>query len=525
MTEKREGHGEDSAPLFLFTDDFCAVGVFDGMGGAGAAMCKSDLGEHTKAYVASRIVKDAVENYIRHKADESITSTIDAEGIKQTAKSRLEQEKSCFPAKASGLRSRLVRDYPTTLALITSQITDEGSLVNSYWAGDSRNFLWTQDGFFQISKDDLDSELDPLENLRNDAALSNCVCADRDFFINQKAITVQGKYILISATDGCFGYFLTPMHFHNVLLAGLKNSLDEDGWCLYVKDAFAKVTGDDVSLSLCAIGYESFDELKASFEKTEIPELTEINKIQDEISRISIDLEEKKNSLEGFIQEGWSAYKESYLKYLNEPAEPEEISTQDENKSPEKDELLGTNIEETTKDDIGTDASSPETEVPETEVPETTHIVSDEEKSEKNSEELKSSETLLAADSPDKEEVVESMSKEKAEATLSENEEKRDIDSAKASTSSKEAKAEAVAAEPQIKDSSKSSNEGNVGLRGKSYSPETADMKDSVSEEKNSISKLDPDDGAIIVVRRRIKAMPDPSEAESLFEKLLNLIR
>lgn len=525
MTEKREGHGEDSAPFFLSTDDFCAVGVFDGMGGSGAAMCKSDLGEHTKAYVASRIVKEAVESYIRHKVDESTTNTIDAEGIRLIAKSRLEQEKSNFPAKASGLRSRLVRDYPTTLALITSQITNEVSLVTSYWAGDSRNFLWTQDGFFQISKDDLDTELDPLENLRNDAALSNCVCADRDFIINQKAITVQGKYILISATDGCFGYFLTPMHFHNVLLAGLKNSLDEDGWCLYVKDAFAKVTGDDVSFSLCAIGYESFDELKASFEKTEIPELTEINKIQDEISRISIDLEEKKNSLEGFIQEGWSAYKESYLKYLNEPAEPEEISTQDENKSSEKDELSGTNIEETTKDDIGTDASSTETEVPETEVPETTHIVSDEEKSEKNSEELKSSETLLAADSPDKEEVVESMSKEKAEATLSENEEKRDIDSAKASTSSKEAKAEAVAAEPQIKDSSKSSNEGNVGLRGKSYSPETADMKDSVSEEKNSISKLDPDDGAIIVVRRRIKAMPDPSEAESLFEKLLNLIR
>ena len=77
------------------------------------------------------------------------------------------------------------------------------------------------------------------------------------------------------------------MHFQNVLLAGLKNSSDEAGWCSYVKDAFAKVTGDDVSFSLCAIGYESFDELKASFEKTEIPELIEINKIQDEISRIS----------------------------------------------------------------------------------------------------------------------------------------------------------------------------------------------------------------------------------------------
>ena len=304
----------------------------------------------------------------------------------------------------------------------------------------------------------MDSELDPLENLRNDAALSNCVCADRDFFINQKAITVQGKYILISATDGCFGYFLTPMHFHNVLLAGLKNSLDEDGWCLYVKDAFAKVTGDDVSLSLCAIGYESFDELKASFEKTEIPELTEINKIQDEISRIYIDLEEKKNSLEGFIQEGWSAYKESYLKYLNEPAEPEEISTQDENKSPEKDELSGTNIEETTKDDIGTDASSTETEFLET-----THIVSEEEKSEKTSEEeksektseeLKSSETLLVADSPDKEVERDTTSEEKTEATLPVNEEKRDFDSEKVSATSKEIKTEAV--DHHIKDSLKS---------------------------------------------------------------------
>lgn len=513
MTEKREGHGEDSAPFFLSTDDFCAVGVFDGMGGSGAAMCKSDLGEHTKAYVASRIVKEAVESYIRHKADESTTNTIDAEGIRLIAKSRLEQEKSNFPAKASGLRSRLVRDYPTTLALITSQITDEGSLVNSYWAGDSRNFLWTQDGFFQISKDDLDTELDPLENLRNDAALSNCVCADRDFIINQKAITVQGKYILISATDGCFGYFLTPMHFQNVLLAGLKNSSDEAGWCSYVKDAFAKVTGDDVSLSLCAIGYESFDELKASFEKTEIPELTEINKIQDEISRISIDLEEKKNSLEGFIQEGWSAYKESYLKYLNEPAEPEEISTQDENKSPEKDELSGTNIEETTKDDIGTDASSTETEVLET-----THIVSEEEKSEKTSEELKSSETLLVADSPDKEVERDTTSEEKTEATLPVNEEKRDFDSEKVSATSKEIKTEAV--DHHIKDSLKSLYEGEVGLRGKSYGDYR--KKDDAPETDPRIFSFNTIEEAVDNFRQALKDIKAPSQFIDLFDSFFN---
>ena len=36
MIEKKDGHGEDSDPLFLVKGDFCAVGVFDGMGGSGA---------------------------------------------------------------------------------------------------------------------------------------------------------------------------------------------------------------------------------------------------------------------------------------------------------------------------------------------------------------------------------------------------------------------------------------------------------------------------------------------------------
>lgn len=521
MTEKREGHGEDSDPLFIFTDDFCAVGVFDGMGGSGAAICKSGFGDHkTKAYVASRIVKEAIENYIKNKANAHSTSSIDAEGIKLTAKSRLEQEKSKYPAKASGLRSRLVRDYPTTLAMITSRITDKGSSITSYWAGDSRNFLWSQDGFFQISKDDLDTELDPLENLRNDAALSNCVCADRDFTINQKVIEIQGKYILISATDGSFGYFLTPMHFQNVLLAGLKNSIDENEWRMYVKDALAKVTGDDVSLSLCAVGYESFEELKASFEDTEIAELKQINNIQAEINQLTNDLEEKKNSLESSIQEGWSVYKESYLKYLIEPEKSDNISLHDEDTSLDNTNLSQTYIEETSKRATSTDESSGSTEETESRIAD-----SPEDKCKETSEEFKPSEALLDADSRRKEEV-ESMLEEKSEvASLPENKEKRDVDSEIVSTSSKETKSETVDGEPHITDRSKSSYDGKVGLRGKSYSAETVEKKEAVSEDNLTISKLTPDDGTIFVIRQKIKAMGVPGEALSLFDELFKLIR
>lgn len=43
-TEKVVGHGEDAPPLLVNEENGCAVGVFDGMGGSGAALCESDLG-------------------------------------------------------------------------------------------------------------------------------------------------------------------------------------------------------------------------------------------------------------------------------------------------------------------------------------------------------------------------------------------------------------------------------------------------------------------------------------------------
>ena len=296
MIEKREGHGEDSNPLFLVKDKFCAVGVFDGMGGSGATTCQSDFGnDHTKAYVASRIIEEAISNYLSN----TDLYSINAEGIWNTAKSRLEQEKSNFPMKVSGLRSKLVRDYPTTLAIVTCELKEDGmSTINSYWAGDSRNYLWNSEGFFQISKDDLDIENDPLENLRNDGALSNCICADRAFQINNNSVNVTGPFIIISATDGCFGYFLTPMHFHEVLLTGLKMSADISEWENYLKEEMCKVTGDDISLSLCAIGYEDFNALKEAFADDSIVGFDEISNLQTEIAALDVEIREKKAQLE-----------------------------------------------------------------------------------------------------------------------------------------------------------------------------------------------------------------------------------
>ena len=330
MIEKKDGHGEDSDPLFLVKGDFCAVGVFDGMGGSGAGKCKSDFGDgHTKAYVASRIIEKSVYNYMNYAKS---TSEICAERIKDTAKSRLEQEKHNFPLKVSGLRSKLVREYPTTLAVVTCEQKVNGDFtINSYWAGDSRNYLWNSDGFFQISKDDLDTELDPMENLRNDGVLSNCVCADREFEINSRSITVSKSFIILSATDGCFGYFPTPMHFHEVLLAGLKSSKDETEWENDIKKEICNVTGDDISLSLCAIGYNDFHSLKESFEHEKIEGFDEMEDLRKEIDNIKNSIEQKKAALEEKMQSEWNSYKANYMKYIN-PAEHEVASNEESTK-------------------------------------------------------------------------------------------------------------------------------------------------------------------------------------------------
>ena len=315
MMEKREGHGEDSNPLSIVKDNFYAVGVFDGMGGSGAAICKSEFGnDHTKAYVASRIIQEAISCYIENTKN---IKDINSDGIKSTVIGRLEQEKSHYPAKASGLRSKLVRDYPTTLAITTAFKDEEDSYtINSYWAGDSRNYLWTTEGFYQISKDDLDAELDPLENLRNDGALSNCICADRDFVINNKQIIVANKFVILSATDGCFNYFATPMHFQEVLLTGLKLSDNLYEWENFCRDELSSVTGDDVSLSLIAVGFEDFNELKDTFNQLTIIGVDKIRNAQDEIKRLLSDVEKAKKSLEDLIQSEWDEYKKSYMKYL-----------------------------------------------------------------------------------------------------------------------------------------------------------------------------------------------------------------
>lgn len=317
MEEKRSGHGEDAPPLLIQKERACAVGVFDGMGGAGASTCHSDYGEgHTQAYVASRIVKEELNRYLEANI---MQLDISSDTLKELLQQRLcvEKEKSVSVAK-SQLRSKLVREYPTTMALVILHEQDSKLIIDSYWAGDSRCYFWTKDGLYQISIDDLDCDNDPLENLRNDAALSNCVCADRDFHINHKRFCIPREPIsILSATDGCFGYYPTPMHFEHILKKCLRKATDATDWRSKVIAELQKVTGDDVSLALIGYGYDSFEMFKKQLWQKRVEGMSRIRELEDSIEKGRKSLAEKEKEYEKSILEGWYSYQRQYMKYLN----------------------------------------------------------------------------------------------------------------------------------------------------------------------------------------------------------------
>lgn len=316
-TEKIVGHGEDAPPLLINNlGKAGAVGVFDGMGGAGATVCDSSFGDgYTKAFVASRLVAYSIEVYLNNHLP---TDDISVEDMKAVIKNKLNEEKEKYPPKIkSSLRSKLVRDYPTTIALVTFQKHEEDLHIDSYWAGDSHCYLWNKDGFSQISKDDLEEKNDPMENLHNDSPISNCVCSDRDFVIHHKPITLAKEpVIILCATDGCFGYYQTPMHFKYILKVCLQNAKNEKEWKELLQNEILEVTGDDCSLSLMAIGFSSFDELKNSMKSDATEGMSKLVQLERDIADAEQILVDTKHQYEKIVTSEWEQYKKGYMKYI-----------------------------------------------------------------------------------------------------------------------------------------------------------------------------------------------------------------
>ena len=69
-----------------------------------------------------------------------------------------------------------------------------------------------------------------MSNLRRDSVVSNAMSADTEYRVNYRKTEIEAPFLVACATDGCFGYVRSPMHFEHLVLSHLVGSRNPDSW-------------------------------------------------------------------------------------------------------------------------------------------------------------------------------------------------------------------------------------------------------------------------------------------------------
>lgn len=321
-------HGEDSDPILRDGPDLGLLAVFDGMGGAGGTVYDTDDGPRSGAYLASRIARDVVERRMLQLLvpDWNLKGPAAAEDLRRSVEEALQERLAELRAPKSGLRSRLLRALPTTMAVIALQRTHRSGsrwLAHVFWAGDSRAYVFEPGGARQLTTDDLREPSDALDNLRRDSVVSNAMSADTEFHVNYRRVELEGPFLLACATDGCFGYLPTPMHFEQLVLAPLTTTRTVDAWSEAVQREVAAVTGDDAALALMAVGADLPD-LRALY-APRVQELAErytgpVDELARAVQRAEEELLRLRQRQLDETQRLWADYQPPYERYLHAPS-------------------------------------------------------------------------------------------------------------------------------------------------------------------------------------------------------------
>jgi serine/threonine protein phosphatase PrpC len=317
-------HGEDSDPILRDGPDLGLVAVFDGMGGAGGTVYETPEGRRTGAYLASRIARDVVERRMLDllEPDWNLNGEAAAEDLHGSVQEALRERLVELNAPPSGLRSRLLRALPTTMAVVALQRTQPGGATwacHLLWAGDSRAYVFEPAGARQLTTDDLRDPGDAMANLRQDSVVSNAMSADTDFHVNYRRVELRAPFLVACATDGCFGYMRTPMHFEHLVLSRMQSARSTSGWSASLQAEIAKVTGDDAAMSLIGVGagLKEFQSLfaprVAELEEEFIGPLDDLN---EAVATAERELEELRRRQLATTTAIWSRYKGDYEKYL-----------------------------------------------------------------------------------------------------------------------------------------------------------------------------------------------------------------
>jgi hypothetical protein len=325
--QKVPGQGEDSDPIVRDGRELGLVAVFDGMGGAGGTLYETPDGPRTGAYLASRVARDVAEQRMLALLDPewNLDGRAAARDLQRSIRAALTDTLEALDAPTSGLRSRLLRALPTTMALMALQRREprQGRWAGHvFWSGDSRIYVFDPaTGAHQLSRDDLRDRGDALTNLRQDSVVSNAMSADTDFVVHHHQVELSAPFVAVAATDGCFGYVRTPIHFEHLVLSALRDSTDTSSWSRLLQQRITAVTGDDAALAVLGVGadHEEFQQLFAA-RTSDIEErcVNPLDRLESEVRSAEQTLMETRRRHTALQTSLWSGYKPEYERYLSD---------------------------------------------------------------------------------------------------------------------------------------------------------------------------------------------------------------
>ncbi len=317
------GSGEDSDPVLRTGRDVGLVAVFDGMGGAGGTIYDTPDGPRSGAYLSSRVARDvAEESMVDWLHSGGLDGDLVAELVQLSVQQALQARLADLRAPASRLRSKLLRALPTTMAMAALQRrtdSDDTWDCEVLWAGDSRMYALDASGLHQLSLDDIRDHGDAMANLREDSVVSNAMSADVPYVVNHRKVELTEPVVLVAATDGCFGYLPSPMHFEHLLLATLHGADTVAQWSDSVRAAIVAVAGDDASMALAGVGtdLEALKALTADRLQTVRKRWVEpLDAAHALVDRLATELDTARLEQAGLSAELWGAYEGDYSRHL-----------------------------------------------------------------------------------------------------------------------------------------------------------------------------------------------------------------
>lgn len=301
--EQIRGGGEDGFAYAFNESGAGFIATFDGCGGMGAKKYKS-MNDQSGAKIASALAGLVFDSFFAK--DEFRFDGTDAVRLQRSCTDIFRQTNESLKVPGElRIGGNLFKAIPTTAVVAATRAASENEIECEFlWAGDSRGYILDSKGIAQITTDDLETEEDAFSNLRNDSKLSNVLNGDHDFVLHERILKLKAPVMVISATDGSFGYFSTPMEFEHALLRTLADSADREEWQKKLEETIRPYSGDDYTIVTAVYGFDSFEECKAFF----APRLKE--------------LEEKYTAhLEGASEEElfalWQSYKTDYYRWWN----------------------------------------------------------------------------------------------------------------------------------------------------------------------------------------------------------------